>query len=57
MVVANDIGQVGAGFDVDTNIAKLVFRDGRVEELPLMGKGEMAGLILDRVAALRRGNH
>jgi phosphopantothenoylcysteine decarboxylase/phosphopantothenate--cysteine ligase len=56
MVVANDIGQAGAGFDVDTNIAKLVFRDGRVEELPLMGKGELADLILDRVAQLRKRN-
>ncbi len=54
MVVANDIGQAGAGFDVDTNIAKLVFRDGRVEELPLMGKGDLADIILDRVAALRQ---
>jgi phosphopantothenoylcysteine decarboxylase/phosphopantothenate--cysteine ligase len=54
MVVANDVSQEGAGFHVDTNIAKLLFRDGRVEELPLMGKEELAGIILDRVAVLRR---
>lgn len=54
MVVANDIGQTGAGFHVDTNIAKLLYRDGRVEELSLMGKDEMAAIILDRVAELRK---
>ncbi len=56
MVVANDIGQEGAGFNVDTNIARLFFRDGREEKLPLMGKGEMAQIILDRVVQLRQGN-
>lgn len=54
LVVANDIGQPGAGFHVDTNIAKLLHRDGRVEELPLMGKDEMATIILDRAAELRK---
>ncbi|ABB32891.1 phosphopantothenoylcysteine decarboxylase/phosphopantothenate/cysteine ligase [Geobacter metallireducens RCH3] len=54
LVVANDIGQPGAGFNVDTNIAKLLHRDGRVEELPLMGKDEMATIILDRAAGLRK---
>ena len=54
LVVANDVSQEGAGFHVDTNIVKLLFRDGRVEELPLMGKEELAGIILDRVEVLRR---
>ncbi|MBT1075609.1 bifunctional phosphopantothenoylcysteine decarboxylase/phosphopantothenate--cysteine ligase CoaBC [Geobacter grbiciae] len=54
LVVANDIGQPGAGFNVDTNIAKLLHRDGHVEELPLMGKDEMATIILDRAAGLRK---
>ncbi|MCM2357967.1 MAG: bifunctional phosphopantothenoylcysteine decarboxylase/phosphopantothenate--cysteine ligase CoaBC [Geobacteraceae bacterium] len=54
MVVANDISQEGAGFNVDTNIVKLLFRDGSLEELPLMGKDELADVILDRVAALRQ---
>ncbi len=54
MVVANDVSQAGAGFNVDTNIAKLLFRDGRMEDLPLMRKDELADLILDRVAALRK---
>lgn len=54
MVVANDISQPGAGFNVDTNIAKLLFRDGRIEDLALMGKEELADLILDRVSGMRR---
>jgi phosphopantothenoylcysteine decarboxylase/phosphopantothenate--cysteine ligase len=56
LIVANDISCEGAGFNVDTNIVKLLFRDGRVEELPLMGKDELADVILDRVAALRAVN-
>lgn len=54
LVVANDIRQEGAGFNVDTNIVKLLYRSGKLEELPLMGKDELAGVILDRVAELRR---
>jgi len=53
MIVANDVSQPGAGFNVDTNLVKLLFRDGRVEDIPIMGKSELADLILDRVAALR----
>jgi phosphopantothenoylcysteine decarboxylase/phosphopantothenate--cysteine ligase len=55
LIVANDVSQEGAGFNVDTNIAKLLYRDGRVEDVPLMGKGELALVILERVAQLRRG--
>ncbi len=54
LVVANDIGQEGAGFNVDTNIVKLLYRNGKLEELPLMGKDELAGVILDRVREMRR---
>ena len=53
LVVANDVSQEGAGFNVDTNIAKLLYRDGRVEALPKMGKEELAVEILERVALLR----
>lgn len=54
MVVANDVSQEGAGFNVDTNIVKLLYRDGRVEEFPKMGKDELAGVILERVEQLRQ---
>jgi phosphopantothenoylcysteine decarboxylase/phosphopantothenate--cysteine ligase len=54
MIVANDVSQAGAGFNVDTNIVKLLFKNGQVEELSLMGKEALADVILDRVAALRK---
>jgi len=54
LVMANDIGQEGAGFNVDTNIVKLLYRGGKLEELPLMGKDELADVILDRVREMRR---
>ena len=53
MVVANDVSQAGAGFNIDTNIVKLLFKGGRVEELPIMGKEELADVILDRVAEMK----
>ncbi len=51
MIVANDVSQPDAGFNVDTNAARLLFRDGRMVECPLMSKKELAGLILDYVTA------
>jgi phosphopantothenoylcysteine decarboxylase / phosphopantothenate---cysteine ligase len=53
MIVANDVSREGAGFCVDTNIVKLVYRDGRVEDLPLMTKDLLADELLDRVLALK----
>jgi phosphopantothenoylcysteine decarboxylase/phosphopantothenate--cysteine ligase len=54
MVVANDISQAGAGFNIDTNIVKLIFKGGRVEELSIMGKEELADVILDRVVDMKK---
>lgn len=54
LIVANDVTQEGAGFDVDTNIIRLMFRDGRIEELPQMPKDEAAHRLLDRIVTLRR---
>jgi len=55
MIVANDVSQPGAGFYGDTNIARLLFRDGSLTELPLMTKDELADVILDRIVELRKG--
>jgi len=55
LIVANDVTQEGAGFDVDTNIVRLLYRDGTLEELPQMTKDEVAHRLLDRVAERRRG--
>ena len=52
MIVANDVTQPGAGFNVDTNIATLITAD-RTEELPLQTKRQLADAILDRIVALR----
>lgn len=49
MIVANDITQAGAGFDAETNIVRLLYRDGKVESLPLMTKRLLADTILDRI--------
>lgn len=51
MIVANDVSQGDAGFNVDTNRARIFFRDGRVIDCPLMGKGELADIILNFVAS------
>ena len=49
MIVANDVSRTDAGFDTDTNLVKILHRDGRVEELPLLPKDEVADCILDRI--------
>ncbi|HTP64722.1 MAG TPA: bifunctional phosphopantothenoylcysteine decarboxylase/phosphopantothenate--cysteine ligase CoaBC [Geobacteraceae bacterium] len=54
MVVANDVSIPGAGFNVATNIVKLLYRDGRVEDLPIMEKEELADVILDRIVEMKR---
>jgi phosphopantothenoylcysteine decarboxylase/phosphopantothenate--cysteine ligase len=53
LIVANDVSLPGAGFAVDTNIVKLIDRSGKVEELPLMSKEDLADRVLDRVLLLR----
>ncbi|WP_305041194.1 bifunctional phosphopantothenoylcysteine decarboxylase/phosphopantothenate--cysteine ligase CoaBC [Geoalkalibacter sp.] len=54
LMVANDVTQERAGFDVDTNIVRLLGPDEAEEALPEMSKDEVAGHILDRIRALRR---
>jgi phosphopantothenoylcysteine decarboxylase/phosphopantothenate--cysteine ligase len=49
MIVANDVSRSDAGFDTDTNLVKILHRDGRVEELPLLSKDEVADRVLDRI--------
>ncbi|MCK4691371.1 MAG: bifunctional phosphopantothenoylcysteine decarboxylase/phosphopantothenate--cysteine ligase CoaBC [Desulfuromonadales bacterium] len=52
MIVANDVTRLGAGFNVDTNIVRFLYADGRVEELGLMSKMLVAEKLLDQVARL-----
>jgi phosphopantothenoylcysteine decarboxylase/phosphopantothenate--cysteine ligase len=52
LIVANDITREGAGFGSDANGGYLLDAKGGTEELPLMGKIQMAEIILDKVASL-----
>jgi len=49
MLVANNVAQPGAGFNVNTNIASLLYRDGTVEEFPIMSKDELGMLIVEKL--------
>lgn len=51
IVVFNDITAEGSGFGTDTNRVVIVGRGG-TEEFPVLPKGEVAGLVLDRLASL-----
>ncbi|MDA8234093.1 MAG: bifunctional phosphopantothenoylcysteine decarboxylase/phosphopantothenate--cysteine ligase CoaBC [Clostridia bacterium] len=51
-IVANDVTQPGAGFGADTNIVKLLFPGGQIEELPQLTKDQVANVILDKVVGL-----
>ena len=51
VIVANDVTQPGAGFEVDTNAVTIVARDG-VEEFPVQSKTAIAATILDRLERL-----
>lgn len=55
LIVVNDATEAGAGFGTDTNRVTFVGRDGHVEEQPLLQKGDVADLILDRVERLMHG--
>lgn len=48
-IVANDLKQEGAGFAGDTNIVKLLFADGNIEELPIMTKNQLSKEIYDKI--------
>lgn len=52
MLVANDITKTGAGFNVDTNIATLLYAGGKMESLPIMPKTQLADIILDGILTL-----
>jgi len=52
LIVANDVSEAGAGFDVDTNHVTIIDAQDSIE-VPLAEKDEVADAILDRVRALR----
>jgi phosphopantothenoylcysteine decarboxylase/phosphopantothenate--cysteine ligase len=54
LFVANDVSQEGAGFEFDTNIVSILNRRGKVKNLPLMSKEDVADIVLNQVVKLLR---
>jgi phosphopantothenoylcysteine decarboxylase/phosphopantothenate--cysteine ligase len=54
LIVANLIGHSDSGFGSDTNQVSLFYRDGRTEDLPLMDKGDLADILLDKVLEIKQ---
>lgn len=53
MIAANNLKVAGAGFGVDTNVVTILTPDG-IRELPLMGKDQVAGTLLDEILKRRK---
>lgn len=49
MLVANDVTVENAGFNADTNLVKLLYRSGEIEDMPMMRKSELAKVLLDKI--------
>ncbi len=57
MIIFNDVTKAGAGFDCDTNQVSIFGRDAHREDVPVMGKEELAHLLLDRIMVLLPGTN
>ena len=53
MIAANSLTTPGAGFQGETNVLTLITKDAEIP-LPLMGKFEAAGKLLDALMAMRK---
>ncbi len=53
-IVLNVLGEPGAGFGPGTNRVTVLYADGHEDALPLLPKPDVARLLLDRFAALRK---
>ena len=56
LIVANDITREGSGFGGDTNIVYLIDKSECVDELPIMGKDEVARRVFDKILEIRNRN-
>ncbi len=56
LIVANDVRQAGAGFEVDTNVVSFVWPGGDVESLPMLSKAEVAARLFDRIEKIEGGS-
>jgi phosphopantothenoylcysteine decarboxylase/phosphopantothenate--cysteine ligase len=50
LIVANNIGEAGAGFEGDTNIVTLIDRNEKVTRHPRMTKQKVASVLLEEIA-------
>lgn len=51
-IVANDLRIEGAGFAGDTNVVKIIDKNGNIEDVPLMRKSDLADIILDKATSV-----
>lgn len=51
-IVANDITQSGAGFNVDTNIVNIIDKNNIADEYPIMSKESVAKVIMDKISSI-----
>jgi len=51
-IVANDISDKDAGFEVDSNRITVLYANGQQEFFPLMSKTEVAVIVIERVISL-----
>ena len=53
MIIANDVSLPGAGFNSNTNIVKILYKNGTVESLEKMSKHKLASIIIDKIISLK----
>ncbi len=52
MIVANDVTLPGAGFNTDTNIVRVIHKNGQIEELPQLTKRQVAEILIDKICVM-----
>lgn len=52
LLVANDVSRADSGFGSDTNKVLLFYANGKMEDLPLLSKAEVAARIWDRIVPM-----
>lgn len=56
LIMANDVTIEGAGFGNDTNIVKIIGKDGDILDVPLTSKKNVANVLLDEIVKLVDAN-
>jgi len=52
LIVANDVSREDLGFGSDQNQVILIWKDGRIQEFPVMDKTEVSDIIIEEAAKL-----